>query len=232
MSKDYTRLVCICGKSFSRKVVDGQVYACSRPCRRKLLAEIGYQCARCKERLPESEFGWYNDSRYFNGKRRLAYCLNCDQIRIDEYRSNHKEDMKKQHDKWREKNISAGGDVALRWYLKRRLGAYHKECRDIGVECNIDADYLIEIFHNQDGKCYYTQEVMGLNNYGRGRGNQFGSTLSVDRLTPNLGYVKGNIVLCTHLSNTSKGARNEDEFYSFCEIVLASRANRMAENKS
>lgn len=60
-------------------------------------------------------------------------------------------------------------------------------------------------------------------------GNQRHSTLSVDRLTPKLGYVKGNVVLCTYSSNWAKNSRTEDEFYSFCEIVLSTKDKRNLE---
>jgi hypothetical protein len=134
--------------------------------------------------------------------------------------------MKRQHAKWREKCLSGEGDSALRWYLRRRLGAYRKTSKAIGVVCNIDVDYLIELFNKQDGKCYYTNEIMIWNNYGVGRGNLSRSTLSTDRLTPSLGYVKGNIVLCTVGANETKRARNEEEFYSFCETVLSVKNQR------
>lgn len=67
---------------------------------------------------------------------------------------------------------------------------------------------------------------MEWDNYGKGRGNQIETTLSVDRLTPKIGYVKGNVVLCTGKSNTSKSDRTELEFYSFCEKVLATKNER------
>lgn len=224
--KIHTKLSCICGKSFSRKVRDGQVYACSRECRRKLLDKIGYQCAICRERLPANKFRWYDDARYHIGKKRCGYCLDCEQERNREYNDSHHEENRKSQSRYRERCLSAGTDEALLWYLKRRLGAYRKTSSELGVECDFDANYLLDLFHKQDGKCYYTQEIMEWNNYGKGKGHQRQSTLSVDRLTPTLGYVRGNIVLCSHLSNTSKGARTEDEFYAFCEKVISVRSER------
>lgn len=158
--------------------------------------------------------------------------MDCEKQKIQTYRDTHQDDMKNQHDKWRKKNLSIGGDFSLRWYLMRRLGSYRKTCKELGVECDIDADYLLELYHKQNGNCYYTSEKMEWNNYGKGKGKQRKSTLSVDRLTPNLGYVKGNVALCTCSSNLSKTDRTESEFYLFCEKVLAIRDKRNTEIKS
>lgn len=171
------RIVCICGKTIYRNVRDGQVYACSRECRRKLLEEIGYQCSICKDRFPRIKFRWFDDARYAEGKRRFPYCLDCEQDKIQVYRDSHLEDIREQHSKWRKKCLSVGGDTALRWYITRRLGAYRKTCKELGVECNIDTDYLLELFKKQDGKCYYTSEIMEWDNYGKGRGKS--TTLNI-----------------------------------------------------
>ena len=128
--------------------------------------------------------------------------------------------------KWRDRNLSAGGDKALIWYLKRRIGSYKKKSKELGLVCDIDANYLLEIFHKQDGKCYYTKEIMVWDNFGVGKGNQSHLTLSVDRLTPSLGYTKGNIVLCTHTSNCTKNYSTEQEFYDFCERVIVVRNSK------
>jgi len=44
-------------------------------------------------------------------------------------------------------------------------------------------------------------------------------TMSVDRMTPEKGYTKGNIVLCCHIANKAKGRMNIDEFYIFCKTA-------------
>jgi len=219
-------LICICGEKIYRTVKEGSVYTCSLHCRRKLLSQIGYVCSGCKLRLSGDKFHWFNDSRYHDGKRRFSFCLDCEKSINKEYKDNNYEKCKIAASKYRNKCLSGSGDEAILWYLKRRIGSYKKTSKELNIEYDINADYLLELFHNQNGKCYYTGEQMEWNNYGCGRGLQSPLTLSVDRLTPNLGYVKGNVVLCGHRTNTSKGARTENEFYVFCKTILDIKNNR------
>jgi len=60
--------------------------------------------------------------------------------------------------------------------------------------------YLIELWKAQEGKCFYTKENMDLTGYPQG--NPF--AFSVDRIVPELGYVKGNIALCCSIVNRIK----------------------------
>jgi hypothetical protein len=89
--------------------------------------------------------------------------------------------------------------------------------------CDLDADFLVRLFHRQDGRCYYTGAALEWNTYGRGSGHHTTTSLSLDRLVPKHGYTRGNVVLCGHQVNMSKGARTEREFYAFCEQVLLHR---------
>ncbi len=96
------------------------------------------------------------------------------------------------------------------------------------VECDFDTDYLLSLFHNQNGRCHYTGLDMLWDNYGKGKGHGSPDSMTVDRLTPAEGYVRGNIVLCTLKANMAKNDRTEDAFYAFCEQVLKVRAERQA----
>lgn len=44
--------------------------------------------------------------------------------------------------------------------------------------------------------------------------------MSLDRVIPSLGYVRGNVVLCTFWMNTMKGNRTKAEFLDACKTVV------------
>ncbi len=84
------------------------------------------------------------------------------------------------------------------------------------------------LLRRQDGKCYYTDTIMLWDNYGKGKGKSNPDSMTVDRLTPERGYVRGNVVLCTYKTNTSKGDRTETDFYAFCARILSTKDQRQA----
>ena len=47
------------------------------------------------------------------------------------------------------------------------------------------------------------------------------NTASLDRLTPENGYRKGNVVWCSFLLNTMKRKMTEDEFYELLKQILS-----------
>ena len=83
-----------------------------------------------------------------------------------------------------------------------------------GIECTIDAEYLESVWNLQEGRCVYTQEPMltghGLRNHPQG--------VSVDRINPALGYVPGNIVLCSTRANSIKQDMTPAEFQEWMPV--------------
>ncbi len=70
---------------------------------------------------------------------------------------------------------------------------------------DIDADYLQELWENQDGKCYYFGIPMEF-------GTKSLESASLDRVVPTGGYVKGNVAWCSKFANYAK---NDEEVSSF-----------------
>jgi hypothetical protein len=183
-------------------------------------------CARCQKWLSKDVFKVYVNARYAAGIRVSSYCDVCRPLHVKEWQRANKDKVRAQHGAWRQRSLAAGGDTALRWYFTRKLSSYRMKSREMGLVCDLDADYLLELFHRQHGLCYYTCVPMLWDNYGKGKGLLQPDTMTVDRLTPTTGYIQGNVVLCTHKTNTSKSDRSEEDFYAFCEQVLKTRAGR------
>jgi dUTP pyrophosphatase len=58
------------------------------------------------------------------------------------------------------------------------------------IDCNVDYLYLLNLYNQQGGKCYYTNMDMKIG------GKKTFDTLSFDRIDSKKGYIRDNIVLC------------------------------------
>jgi hypothetical protein len=80
---------------------------------------------------------------------------------------------------------------------------------------------LVALFKRQLGMCYYTGRTMNLAPL-----HADPDGVSLDRLTPSAGYMKGNVAFCAFSVNTMKGSLSEEEFYSRIELILRLRRQR------
>lgn len=81
-----------------------------------------------------------------------------------------------------------------------------------GLEINITEEYVLELYENQKGKCYWLGIKMIPS-------KQTKSLLqpSIDRLDRNLGYVIGNVVLCCFVANFGRNENSITEWKNFLE---------------
>lgn len=76
-----------------------------------------------------------------------------------------------------------------------------------GIPYDLDAGFLSHLWDEQKGLCFYTDYDM-VGAWGSGLSI---NSLSVDKIIPELGYVKTNVVLCTQRANTIKNNMTLDE---------------------
>jgi hypothetical protein len=135
----------------------------------------------------------------------MAYKDKKDQKKyMKEYREKNKEALQEYHKEYREKNKEA-----IQKYQKE----YHKEyyekikeespwifmtktakCRT-NLPSNIDSTYIKNIWPS-DNKC----PALGIE-FKKGRGKPIDSSPSLDRILPELGYIKGNVQIISMLAN-------------------------------
>lgn len=77
---------------------------------------------------------------------------------------------------------------------------------------DIDADYIYELWKSQNNKCIYTGEDFIIETY-------HNANLSIDKIEPELGYVKGNIQLVCWAVNRAKGDLSHDVFLNMCGLI-------------
>lgn len=94
-------------------------------------------------------------------------------------------------------------------YLKYRIRKTINKANRLDILCDLDYDHMLKLWDKQNGKCYYTNHIM--NGYPE-NGRAVWNSPSIDRLTPNNGYVKGNVVWCVNSVNIFKGSLCEIEF--------------------
>ena len=93
------------------------------------------------------------------------------------------------------------------------------------LDFDIDVDYVLRMFFEQDGKCALTGWPMSLDRGGNYKGRMNSYVATMDRLDNQQGYVRGNIQLTCLLPNLTKGALNNKEFVELCKLVADKNCN-------
>jgi chorismate mutase len=119
-------------------------------------------------------------------------------------------DCVKLADKRKNERLKSSFTNDLNLYLSKRESQIKHQAKYRGHEYDLDVEYVRELWDTQNGKCYYT----GLDMIADGRVNGFQgwNCPSFDRKSPELGYVKGNVVWCCFAVNSFKQSLSESEF--------------------
>jgi len=91
-------------------------------------------------------------------------------------------------------------------YLRKRVNDLAARSRRLEIPFALTFEEISEIYKRQGGKCFYTDERMAL--FGE---KDLRRALSFDRVIPEIGYVAGNVVLCTNKANSVKQDLTLDE---------------------
>lgn len=92
-----------------------------------------------------------------------------------------------------------------------------QRAKALNLPFNIDLEYLIEIATE---RCpIFNQEFR----WGRHNGKSNDFTPSLDRIIPELGYVKGNVVFISILANRIKNNATEKELYAVADWLYKKR---------
>jgi len=86
---------------------------------------------------------------------------------------------------WLQRRFDAGDDSALLYYFGRHVSGYRRRTATKQLPpCTLTAQQLVQLFHRQGGRCYYTGISLKWNNLGVGKGRQARDSMSVDRIDP------------------------------------------------
>lgn len=107
-------------------------------------------------------------------------------------------------------------EQALRTIFRQRLHDAKKRAKVKNLPCNLTVDYLIELYYQQQGRCYLSNKKLKLERWKD-------DTLSIDRIDPTQGYIFGNVGLACWCANKLKNNMQLDDFYRWCGYIWNSR---------
>lgn len=161
-------------------------------------------CHKCKEFKDEVEFTQNNTKNVLRNYRKNV-CRDCDKKRQIELEQNLRADQK-----------------LLRCLRFRFLGARDRTKRN-NLDFNLDLDYVVNLWYRQNGLC----ALSGIPMTFELKMGRVPTNVSIDRISPNLGYIKENIQLVCMACNQIKSDLTNEEVYTFCKnIVQKFEANK------
>ena len=92
-------------------------------------------------------------------------------------------------------------------YMKHKVSTLKSLAKRAGLPFDLTAAYLVRLFEHQARKCFYTGQELKTE---RGKGHSKQS-LSVDKIVPEAGYTRENVVLCTYKANVVKNCLSLEE---------------------
>lgn len=157
-------------------------------------------CTSCKKNLPIEKYRLCNQKDRKTLKTYSHYPSKCQDCENNYYR---------EQSRWKAKND-------IEYCIRKRLTRY----KNNNLLFDLDAPYLINLYYQQNAKCYYTNAEL---DYRTVEMKDFHKSLSLDRLTPDKGYVKGNVVWTTMFINAMKSSSTESEFYDLMKQILKNK---------
>lgn len=86
-------------------------------------------------------------------------------------------------------------------------------------DVDIDADYLQEIWRQQNGICVYSGFKLLLIDTHKKQDPRF--LASVDRIDPTQGYIRGNVQFISASMNYAKSTLTHEQMIEFIQLLLA-----------
>lgn len=182
-------------------------------------------CTICQQEKPQEMFtiasragstNYHNVVALTEGVRYHPYCKECHAKKQKAYRNAHP-DLWKKYRKERTdgklKKIPLE-DRALMSAIRAKVAeARTNNKRYPERKFTIDADYMYQLWKDQKGMCYLTGIPMVVKKLEP-------DNLSIDKIKPELGYVKGNVKWACWAANRAKGEMPIETLVSMCKRIL------------
>jgi len=104
-------------------------------------------------------------------------------------------------------------------YVRRFLPAVRCRAKEEALQFDLDAEWLVEIWARQDGRCYYTNDLLDLSATTEKGSHPHLNFPSLDRRIPAEGYVKENVVWTSYGVNRMKNNLTDTQFIELCKTV-------------
>lgn len=115
---------------------------------------------------------------------------------------------------WRNKCIEYPNIMFGRALANSRKRALKKQ-----IDFNLDREYIIELFKDQEGKCYYSGIPL---NIVKKSAETIHDPLkmTLDCIDPKKGYTRGNVVWCAYCVNAFKQKMNINQMVDICKKIV------------
>jgi len=167
------------------------------------------KCCRCKDLINLSDFREIDRGKY-EYKRYNSFCNFCDAKRTSIYKN--------------KKIQTIEGKVDF------LMSNIRKRIKDKYLECDIDKDFILELWEKQNERCFYTNVKMELGEHKEKKDlyNSNFNVVSVDRFDSTIGYTKNNTVLCCWGVNNMKQQMTYDQLMHWCNLLVNTKAQMLA----
>jgi hypothetical protein len=108
-------------------------------------------------------------------------------------------------------NIAHASDIKL--FVQERMSRWRKQTPGSDLTVN----YLIDLYHQQGGKCHYSGIALDFSTPHR---HASPHSMSLDRIEPEKGYRCGNVAWCTYFVNTMKGPLCQTELLGLLRRII------------
>lgn len=149
------------------------------------------KCSNCKVEKTLENF--HSSSIYPDGKKYT--CKDCRSVEAKKYSEVSKKNK------------------AKNWYRSLFFDC-RKRAKKAGYELDFDINYILELYNNQNKKCYWYGIEMIPSSKAK-----YPFQPSVDRIDNTKGYSKDNIILCCFSANMGRNANNFETFKEFADVI-------------
>ena len=154
----------------------------------------------CKKCNIEKSIDNFETCFYKNGKSTIRHsCKDCENKAKKDY-----------YQKLVDNNLPLSANKSIENWIVKLL--YKAQSRNKTID--IDKEYLLELYKNQDGLCKISGEKLTFHK------NNLSTNLSIDRIDSNQGYVRGNVQLVCHYINIMKWNKSVDELVEWCKKIV------------
>ena len=165
-------------------------------------------------------------------------------LACEKYRKSHREQIRQHYKEYRRLNkgivlarqkvyrdsnkekISISGRQ-YRKTPKGRLSRILHQVRNRDKSCNLNINYVMNLYMLQQGKCAISGAKMVTSGYASScearitsKGAPVLDSISIDRKNPKKGYIKGNVRLVTFQANVAKHLGTDAQLLKFCKAVV------------
>lgn len=123
-------------------------------------------------------------------------------------------DCKTCKQKWKKEREAARCSTIL-GHLTFLYTKTRNTAKERNKEFDITLNDLVELYSKQAGLCAITKKKLTC-----GRNNPLGTTISIDRINSNKGYVKNNIQLVCARVNVIKSNMTKEELIAWCHEII------------